>query len=139
MNDADVSRDTVAIDESVHAIYKQLTEGTDAVGVPFRTMKDVFMWAACLGCQRGERRPLSGKRLTVFRWAQFSPQTDLPLLKAMAIADSGDIGILLNQDRLLSVAEEYANAGIHELQGNLTDEFGQPLWNLVDIVSLSLS
>ncbi|MGZ8570848.1 MAG: hypothetical protein ACXWW5_01315, partial [Actinomycetota bacterium] len=88
MSEVEISRDTVAIDESAHEIYKQLTDGSDPVGVPFRTMKDVFMWATCLGCKRGERRVLSGRRVTIFRWAQFSPQTDIPLLKAIALADS---------------------------------------------------
>jgi dnd system-associated protein 4 len=124
-------RDTVVIDEAVHDIYKQLTEGSDPVSVPFRTMKDVFMWAACLGHQLGERRSLTGKRVTIFRWAQFTPQTDVHLLKALAIADSGDVNVLLSQDEVLTIAEEYANAGIHELRASVMDEYGQPLWNLV--------
>jgi len=134
MNDTTVSRDTVAIDEAVHEIYKQLTEENDPINVPFRTMKDVFMWAVNLGFQRGERKPLTGKRLTIFRWAQFSPQTDIPLLKAFAIATTGDVNVLLNQSEILTVAEEYANAGIHELQASVLDEYGQPLWNLVDSI-----
>jgi len=131
MTEMAIARDTVNIDESVHDIYKQLTEGSDPVGVPFRTMKDVFMWAACLGYQLGERRPLTGKRVTIFRWAQFTPQTDMPLLKALAIADSDDVNVLLGQDEILSIAEEYANTGIHELRASVLDEYGQPLWNLV--------
>jgi dnd system-associated protein 4 len=133
MTEMAISRDAVAIDEAVHDIYKQLTEGNDPVGVPFRTMKDVFMWAACLGQRMGERRPLTGKRLVVFRWAQFTPQTDIHLLKALAIADSGDVNVLLGQDEILSIAEEYANAGIYELRASVLDEYGQPLWNLVSI------
>jgi dnd system-associated protein 4 len=134
MNETAISRDTVAIDEAVHEIYKQLTEGNDPVNVPFRTMKDVFMWAASLGYRRGERRPLTGKRVTIFRWAQFSPQVDIPLLKALAIADSGDVNVLLSQDEILTIAEEYANAGIHELRARVLDEYGQPLWNLVNLL-----
>ena len=126
-----VGRDTVAIEESVHEIYKQLTEGTDPVAAPFHTMKDVFMWAACLGYRRGERRPLTGKRVVIFRWAQFTPQTDIPLLKALAIADTGDVNVLLRRDEILSIAEEYANAGIRELRAGVLEEYGQPLWNLV--------
>ncbi len=133
MTEPAISRDTVAIDEAVHEVYQKLTEGNDPVDVPFRTMKDVFMWAASLGYQRGERRPLTGKRVTIFRWAQFSPQTDIPLLKALAIADSGDVNVLLKQDDILTIAEEYANAGIHELRTRVLDEFGQPLWNLVEL------
>jgi len=135
MTDTATSRDTVVIDEAVHEIYKQLTEGNDPANVPFRTMKDVFMWAACLGYRRGERRPLTGKRVTIFRWAQFSPQIDIPILKALAIADTGDINVLLNQDEVLTIAEEYANAGIHELRAGVLDQYGQPLWNLVAMLS----
>jgi dnd system-associated protein 4 len=133
MTESDTSRDTVAIDESVHEIYKQLTEGSDPVSVPFRTMKDVFMWAAFLGYRKSGRRSLTGKRITIFRWAQFIEQVDIPLLKALAIADQSGVEVILNQNDILTIAEEYANAGIHELRASVLDEPGQPLWNLVRI------
>lgn len=136
MSKVDIGRDTVAIDEAVHDIYKQLTEGSDPLSVPFRTMKDVFMWAACLGYQRAERRPLTGKRVTIFRWTQFTPQVDIPLLKAIALTHSDDLHVLLSQDDVLSIAEEYANIGIHELQARIISDYGQPLWNLVSNTTL---
>ena len=129
------SRDTVMIEENAHEIYKQLTEGNDAQRVPFRTMKDVFMWAVCLGVQQGKKRPLQGKKVLVFRWAQFDTQVDIPLFKAIAIADSGDINVLLTRNEILSLAEEYANGGIYDLRDLLISERGQPLWNLVKILS----
>ena len=132
MNEDKISRDTVAIEEGVHEIYQRLTEGNDPVAVPFRTMKDVFMWAVVLGYKGGERRPLSGKRVTIFRWAQFSPQADIPLLKAVAIADNTDVKALLSQDEILTISEEYANAGINAL--HIHNVHGQPLWNLVGLV-----
>ena len=127
-------RDIVNIDESVHDIYKQLTEGNDPVDVPFQTMKDVFMWAACLGYQRGERKPIRGNRRTIFRWAQFLPQMDIPLIKAMAIADSGDVDVLMRQEDVLTVVEEYANAGIISLESRILNANGQNLWNLVELL-----
>jgi dnd system-associated protein 4 len=133
MTESATSRDTVAINESVHEIYKQLTEGNDPVSVPFRTMKDVFMWAAVLGYRKGERRQLTGKRMTIFRWAQFTEQVDIPLLKALAIAYEGDVKVILSQTEILTIAEEYANSGIHDLQASIFDDHGQPLWNLVRI------
>lgn len=129
-----ISRDTVTIDESVHYIYKELTDGSDPITVPFKSMKDVFLWAASLGFKIGERRPIAGKKLTIFRWAQFSSQADIPLVKAMALANGGDINVLLNQDELLQIVEEYANAGIHDLRAKIFDEQGHPLWNLVGII-----
>ena len=94
-------------------------------------MKDVFLWAVAFGYTRRERRPIAGKKLTIFRWAQFSSQTDIPLLKAICLADCDDINILLRQDEMLNVVEEYANAGIHEIRSNLIDDHGQPLYNLI--------
>lgn len=128
-------RDTVAIDEAAHEIYKQLTEGNNSLTVPFRTMKDVFMWAVCLGVQQGKTKPLTSKKVTVFRWAQFDSQTDIPLLKAIAIGDSGDVSILLKKNEILNIAEEYANAGIYDLRDSLLGEYGQPLWNLVALMN----
>jgi dnd system-associated protein 4 len=127
------TRDTVGIDESVHGIYKELTEGKDPLSSPFLTMKDVFMWAACLGYRRGERRSLAGNRVTIFRWAQFTPRRDIPWLRGLAIAETGDVEVLQRQAEILMIAEEYANSGIHELHSSVLDEYGRPLWNLLDI------
>ena len=137
MTEETSSRDTVVVDEPAHEIYKQLTEGNNVLSVPFRTMKDVFMWAVCLGVQQNKRKPLTAKKVTVFRWAQFDSQVDIPLLKAIAIANSGDIGVLLKRNDILTIAEEYANAGIYELRDGLLAEYGQPLWNLVKILDES--
>jgi dnd system-associated protein 4 len=131
VNESIEGRDSVAIDEGGYEIYKQLTEGTDPERAPFRTMKDVFMWAACEGYRLGPR-PLTGKRVSVFKWAQFSPQVDVPLLKAIAIASTRGITVLASQDEVLRIAEEYANSGIHELSTRLLQADGQPLWDLVN-------
>ena len=127
-------RDTVGIEKSVHEIYKQLTEGNSPTDNPFKSMKDVFMWAVVVGYQSGERRPIEGKREVIFRWAQLTPQTDRPLVKAMAIATGEEFDSLLDRDSLITVVEEYANAGIRELNQALMEQSGQPLWNLVDLI-----
>lgn len=129
------SRDTVAIDESTHEIYKQLSGENSVLAAPFRTMKDVFLWAVCLGVQLGRRRSLAAKKLAVFRWAQFDSQVDIPLLKAFAIADSSDITVLLRRNDILTIAEEYANAGIYELRDAVLNGADQPLWNLVVLIT----
>jgi dnd system-associated protein 4 len=134
MTETNPTRDIIYIDESVHDIYKQLSEGGDPEAAPFKTMKDVFMWAASLGYRMGERRPLTGKRVMIFRWAQFSNQVDVPLIKAIAISDSSQVGILASQNDILTAAEEFANAGVYELRSVLIDEHGQPLWNLTSLI-----
>lgn len=125
-------RDMVYVEESVHGIYKQLTEGGDATTAPFVSMRDLFLLAACEGFRVGERRPLADKRAGIIRWWQFKPQTELSILKAIAVAGNGDASILQEHEQLISAIEEYANAGIRQIDHILLQEDGkQPLWNLV--------
>lgn len=124
----------VNIETSVHEFYEQLTKGTNPHSTPFRTMKDLFMMAACAGFQMGQRRPLTGKKHQPFHYQQLSEQTDIPILKAIAIATTGDIQILTDLDSIVAIAEEYANAGILEIRSHVMDQAGDPLWNLVEAI-----
>ncbi len=135
MPDEASNRETIAIDENVHEIYKQLTEGNYVQSVPFRTMKDVFMWAVCLGVQKNKRKSLTGKKIPIFRWAQFDTQIDIPLLKAIAIAESGDVSILLKRNEILALLEEYANAGIYDLHLSILEGKDLPLWKLISLLT----
>jgi len=128
-------RDTISIEKKVHETYKQLTEGNDPVESPFKSMKDLFMWAAILGFINGNRQPIEGKKETIFRWAQFTPQIDIPLIKALALASSDNIDVLIDRNDLLLVLEEYANGGIHEITMEIVEQPGQVLWNTVGLMS----
>lgn len=127
--------DRIAIDKDVHQLYKDLSERSiqNPETTPFLTMKDVFMWAVALGVKEGERRPLSGSREQIFRWEQFSPDIDVPALKAIALAETGEVEVLLREDQILRIAEEYANAGIHEIKREIVDQPGEALWNLAQL------
>lgn len=127
------SSDRVFIDPEMHKTYKELSEGTDPEDVPFGELKDVFMMAACLGFANGKRRPLSSRR-DILLWERLSPQTDVPVLYAIAIAETGDVEILNQGYEFLTIAEEYANEGIHILRDRIFSQRGRPLWNLVDLI-----
>lgn len=133
MEEESKGSDRVYIEGSIHALYKQLTEKStqNPETAPFLLMKDVFMWAVALGVKEGKRQPLSGSREQIFRWDQFSPDMDIPALKAIALAETGEVEVLLREDQILRIAEEYANAGIHEIKREIVDQQGEALWNLV--------
>lgn len=133
----------------MHDIYKRLTQGDDLENVsvsnlkdiskgnaledkPFRNMKDLFMWAVSMGYQKGEQRSLT-KKQGIFRYSTFT-EKDTALLKAIAIAATEEVEILIRPDEFLTIAEEYANAGIHVLENLLLQEKGQPLVNLLAIL-----
>lgn len=126
------TRDTVCIDESVHEIYKLLTEGADPISAPFRTMKDLFLWAACLGFRRERRKKIDGKKVTIFRIAQFNQEIDLPLIKSIALAETGDLNILLDREMCLTIVEEYANGALHSLSCFDQRQGGSTLYKIVE-------
>jgi len=121
----------VAIDANYHEFYKEMTEGKNAEDAPFITMKDLFMLAACVGFRAGQSKPL-GKREQPFHYSVFSESEDIPILKAIAIAYTNDVAVLEDADRIVEIAEEYANAGIGEVKTLIKDSVGQPLWALVE-------
>jgi len=122
----------LGFEKAMRPTYDELTSG-DTTAAPFRTMKDLFLLAACRGYQLGERRPLEARESPI-HWEVLSEQVDIPILKALAIAATGDITVLLRPDEIARIAEEYANTGIRDLHYVLIDQPGQALWNLVDLI-----
>src|SRR6478672_11356174 len=74
------------------------------------TLKDAFVFAACLGWAH-ERRVALAKRQHVGFWRTFDTR-DTTLLQAIAIAETGDPAVVANQGEVIRIAEEYANGGI---------------------------
>jgi dnd system-associated protein 4 len=120
----------------MHQLFRDLSDRSNENPemAPFPLMKDVFMWAVALGVRNGKRLPLEGGRTQIFRWDQLSQDLDVPMLKALAVAETGEVEVLLHDDQVLRIAEEYANTGIRETKEALVDQPGQPLWNLVPLI-----
>lgn len=131
-------KDRALIDESVIDIYQGLRADSNKQleQSPFNTYKDVFMLAACLGFQAGRRSKLPSGNKHDIRQSVFS-ESDLTLLKAIAIADTGDVQVLSQPGDILRIAEEYAHAGIYDLKAYLLEERGRPLWNLIDLLDIA--
>ncbi|MBN1877913.1 MAG: hypothetical protein JXA33_27075 [Anaerolineae bacterium] len=126
--------DRVNIDESVMHIYKALTEESNIETSPFKTYKDVFMFAALCGYRKGERRKLPGGKKSTIRREVFT-EDDFVFLKAIAIAHTHDVNVLLQLGDILTIAEEYAHAGIYDLEADLLEQGGRALWNLVGMLN----
>lgn len=129
--------DRVNIGASVIPVYKELTENQSAEDSPCKTMKDVFMWAACFGYQRGNRQELPLGEKTSIRLEVFS-ESDYTILKAIALGSTGGVDVLGEAGDILTIAEEYAQAGIYDLRAQLLDQGGRPLWNLIDVIRDSI-
>lgn len=137
MDEKESRSDRARYHENTRDVYHAL-HGTDAEQAPFLMNKDVFMFAAVLGFRRGTRKSLEAGRKEGIRMEVFSDK-DRDILKAIALADANNIRILekkpneIISSEVLSIAEEYANAGIEELR-TLISITGFSLWNIVDII-----
>lgn len=125
--------DRVVIDGQFIQIYKALTERSSVEDSPFRTLKDVFMMAVCYGFNKGTREPPAGGAKHTIRLEVFT-EDDQTLLKAIAIATTGDVEVLMQQSKIVTIAEGYAQTGILDVKRNLLDQPGRPLWNLVELI-----
>lgn len=127
--------DRVAYSESVSNIYDTLREDSGSIEVsPFRTFKDIFMFAVFLGFKKGVRQKLpSGSRKTI-RLEVFTRE-DQDLLRAVALAEAGSPEILRSLPEIITIIEEYAHAGVYDLKTELLGQGGKVLWNLVELVS----
>lgn len=113
------------------------TDGVNATDVPFFKYKDVFIASACLGFQVGRREPLTkGDKKREIRLDTFA-EGDLDILKAIAILETGRVEILDDVGEILKIAEEYAFVGIRELERQLVQMPGKPLWNYLSLLSVS--
>ncbi|HEY3364928.1 MAG TPA: DNA phosphorothioation-associated protein 4 [Symbiobacteriaceae bacterium] len=116
------------------AVYKALKEGEPAV---FETYKDILMMAACVGFKLDKRVPFE-QTAEQIEWDVFSGRTDLPIINAIALKETGDVNILLEDDetfdRKFVILEEYANGGFEELKRRLLDSPGDALDNLIALI-----
>ena len=123
----------IYIEESYHGTYKALTTANaDENEPPFETMKDLFVLAAFLGYLMEKRVPLKNK--ADFAWDALKDEEYAPLLRALALAATEDIKVLTNSGRILTIAEEYANAGIELIQKQVENMPGNRVMNLVDVL-----
>lgn len=135
-----VKRDRVYCEKSQIEIYRDLAglsesgrksaRGADLL--PFKSLKDAFLIAVCLGVRTGRRIPLKQRyELTLLTY--FDDHRDRAVLRAIAIAESGNVEILADQNEILTIAEEYANTGFEELRRTVWGA-PLPLQNLVQLL-----
>ena len=129
--------DRIRIDAAHHPIYRTLakdTEGDDGKSLPpFESMKNLFMLATFIGYQEGKRVPL-GKHQGIFGWSQLSQDEDVPLLRALALAETGNAEVLTDQGKILHIAQEYANAGIVVIQKKIEVMRDNRVMHLVNLL-----
>lgn len=80
--------------------------------------KDLFMLAVSFGYLKNSKKTLKNDEKTQsgFTRERYLTNEDNSILKAIAIKENNEVGIIENIQNVYSVAEEYANGGIKYLK-----------------------
>jgi len=118
-------------------IWDPLVSSDSDISV-FKSYKDLFVLAVCVGYVNNERKPLSEKSGEI-RWEYLTRENKM-VIDSIALSESADPKLLIdsNQDYLekkVTIAEEYANGGIDVLKNELLEKPGSPLENLISYMN----
>jgi len=118
--------DRLYIDENDRKLYDEVIEEIfrGKIGDEEKRWerKDQFLLAMAIGFKNEVRRPL--KKKEGFIRKEYLKPEDKALINAIAIYDTGSIEVLLDKQKVFSIAEEYAHAGIRILHGEIKS--GEP-------------
>ena len=126
------NRDRVYIEGStteINDLYMDLT--TDSGDEPTKAFKDtreVFLAAAVLGSIKDKFVPLKKRKERVLWQTLTNDPFAWPTMQLLALKKSKDPAILLDYDKVATIAEGYANGGIRILKDMLQKEGGNELY-----------
>lgn len=85
--------------------------------------KDVFLAAMVIGYHEGSRLELKHKEGYVRE--EYLTKEDLALIRSIAVSEEGNLNVLLDKQKVFSIAEEYAAGGIKLLKARVfSGEYG---------------
>lgn len=115
-------------------VFMAMTMGDNAV---FKTYKALMVCAACIGFAHKQREPFD-KPIGPIAWSTFSGPTDAAVINAIALSETGDLRILLEDEdaynQRFTIFEEYANGGLAIIQQRILSAPGCVLDNMVDLI-----
>ena len=113
MSEFEIDFPDVAYDKNDQEFYASLVAEDSSSIFKNRTRVDVFMYAMALGFNAKKRLPLEKKA------ANLNPSAisgdERWLMRSIAVTDTEDLDIIIkdHHTKVIEIAEEYANAGIH--------------------------
>ena len=132
----------IFIDRSYHLTYQELAKRPDKENSdeekdipPFESMKNLFMLATFIGYKNKKRVPLEN-RVDIFSWQVLATDEEyVSLLYALAVTETNGVEVLANRNEILSIAEEYANGGILQIEKEVKEMPGDKIENLLDLLA----
>lgn len=104
-----MTQDRLYIAESTYEIYKNSKILDQSM-----TNTEKFFVAMSLGYKMGARLPINSKKKDLVL-SKYLTIENMALLNALAIKEEENISVISNLEKIFTISEEYANAGIREI------------------------
>jgi hypothetical protein len=88
---------------------------------------DIFMLCLSVGLESKEKRDVPPKKSDAVRLA-YLKESDFALMKTIALFDSKDPLVLLDEDKIFDIVEQYAAAGLKVLTLEMKTQNDFPSW-----------
>lgn len=112
--------DRIYIDKKDREDFESLRDRKDSpfvVGKQRAQNKEVFVAAMVVGFHEGGRIEVKNKEEWIF--IDYLSKEEDAMIKAIAIADEGNLNVLLDEQKVYSIAQEYATGGISLLKSRV--------------------
>jgi hypothetical protein len=112
--------DRIFIDKKDRADFESLRDRTDSpfvLGKQHAQNKEVFLAAMVVGFHEGGRIEVKNKEEWIF--IDYLSKEEDAMIKAIAIAEEGNLNVLLDEQKVYSIAQEYATGGISLLMAKV--------------------
>jgi len=136
MKNIDLKDPIFDISKEAHELFSDLKQREEFKGFD---NKDFFLISLLFGYAYGKRKPLADDAKIQWTRERYFAEEDMHLLRALVIAEDGEIKDIDNIAKIISCAEAYSNAGVIELKKFIYDnpadyilKFGSYLRSLND-------
>lgn len=106
--------DRIYVEDKYHPMYHELMAKGENERVPFKSLKEIFMYSAVLGMLSGQKRPLEKKHELIFE-RYLDSKVDKPLIQCIYLLDEQNDDAIVDKKGAAELIQQYANAGFETL------------------------
>jgi dnd system-associated protein 4 len=106
--------DRIYIEEKYHPMYLELLGKGESHKVPFKTLKEIFMYAVALGVLADDKKPIEKKKELIFE-KYLDSKMDKPILQCIYFLEEGNDDSIVDKKGAIELAQQYANVGFEKL------------------------
>lgn len=122
-----ITRLRVSVNKKYKKIYQGLTQNSNLRKSIFERHAKVFTFCAALGFKNDQRRALNSGEIENLFLSETLEEHDLTVIYSIAINTNpeNNYNIISDKNEMLSIAEEYANAGMEILIDEVLSDYVQ--------------